>query len=296
MVRIFLSRRTVLALLALTCGCGAMSRAYASSGPQEAEHGPLRRQLWYISFPAANVEMRTLVFRPPGPGPFPLAVINHGSTQNPESRTTTPLQEFPALTAWFVHRGYAVAIPERPGHGMTGGAYLEDQHGCEDADYKSAGLATAASIEVAISYLAAQPFVRRDNTIVVGQSAGGWGALALASRNPAGVKAVINFGGGRGGHSYDRSNNNCAPDRLIAVLREFGTTARVPTLWIYTENDSYFPPSLSKRMAEEFGLAGGDVEYHLLPAFGSEGHLLAESRDSAPIWGPTLDAFLNRLK
>jgi hypothetical protein len=67
-------------------------------------------------------------------------------------------------------------------------------------------------------------------------------------------------------------------------------------LWIYTENDSYFPPSLSKRMAEEFGLAGGDVEYHLLPAFGTEGHVLAESRDSTGIWGPVLEAFLARLR
>ena len=290
-----LARWMVCAVVVLTC-CGVLSRADAASGPQEPERGPFRRQLWHIAFPAANVEMRTLVFRPPGGGPFPLAVINHGSTQNAESRARLPMQEFEALTGWFVRHGYAVAIPERPGHGSTGGAYLEDQHGCEDADYRSAGLATAASIEVAISYLTTLSFVRRNNVVVVGQSAGGWGALALASQNPSGVRAVINFGGGRGGHSFDRPNNNCAPDRLIAALREFGSTAHIPTLWIYTENDSYFPPGLSKRMAEEFGLAGGDVEYHLLPAFGIEGHLLAEYRDTANIWGPVMEPFLARLR
>jgi dienelactone hydrolase len=268
----------------------------AASGPQESEKGLFRRQLWQIAFPAAKVEMRTLVFRPPGGGPFPLAVINHGSTQNAESRARLPMQEFDALTAWLVRHGYAVAIPERPGHGRTGGPYLEDQQGCEEAEYRNSGLATASSIEVAISYLTTQPFVRKNSVVVIGQSAGGWGALALASRNPTGVKAVINFGGGRGGHSYDRPNNNCAPDRLIAALREFGSSARIPTLWIYTENDSYFPPNLSKRMAEEFGLAGGNVEYHLLPSFGAEGHLLAESRDTASIWGPVLEAFLARLR
>jgi dienelactone hydrolase len=277
--------------------CGELvNRVEAAAGPQETEKGPLRRQLWLIPFPAANVDMRTLVFRPRGEGPFPLAVINHGSTQDAESRTSAPMQEFEALTAWFVRRGYAVAIPERPGHGRTGGPYLEDQGDCAEADYRRSGLATAASIEVAIAYLTAQPFVRKNDVIVVGQSAGGWGALALASQNPPGVRAVINFAGGRGGRSYDQSNNNCAPDRLIAALRVFGQTARVPTLWIYTENDSYFPPDLSRRMAEEFGLAGGSVEYHLLPAFGTEGHVLAESRDTAHIWGPTLDAFLARLR
>jgi dienelactone hydrolase len=283
------------ALVAAVCGA-AVNRAEAAAGPREPEGGALRRELWLIPFPAANVEMRTLVFRPRGAGPFPLAVINHGSTQDAESRATAPMEEFEALTAWFVRRGYAVAIPERPGHGRTGGPYFEDQGDCEDADYQRSGLATATSIEVAIAYMTTQPFVRRNDVVVVGQSAGGLGALALASRNPPGVRAVINFSGGRGGRSYNQSNNNCAPERLIQAVRTFGSTARVPTLWIYTENDSYFPPDLSRRMAEEFGLAGGSVEYHLLPPFGTEGHLLAESRDSAPIWGPTLDAFLSRLR
>jgi dienelactone hydrolase len=295
MLRKNLLRWIALTLIALTWS-GAVSRVNAASGPQENEKGSLRRQLWHIAFPAANVEMRTLVFRPPGAGPFPLAVINHGSTQNSESRTRLPMQEFESLTTWFVRHGYAVAVPERPGHGLTGGAYLEDQQGCENAEYRNSGLATASSIEVAVSYMAKQPFVRKNSVVVVGQSAGGWGALALASRNPSGVRAVINFSGGRGGRSYDRPNNNCAPDRLIAAVREFGSTARIPTLWIYTQNDSYFPPNLSQRMAEEFGLAGGSVEYHLLPSFGIEGHLLAESRDTANIWGPALDAFLARLR
>src|SRR5215467_13795614 len=87
-------------LLVLAGSDMLLSRAHAASGPQEVESGPLRRQLWHIAFPAANVEMRTLIFRPPGRGPFPLAVINHGSTQDAESRTRLPMQEFEALTNW----------------------------------------------------------------------------------------------------------------------------------------------------------------------------------------------------
>ena len=41
-------------------------------------------------------------------------------------------------------------------------------------------------------------------------------------------------------------------------------------LWIYTENDSYFPPSLSRRLADAFRAAGGTVDYRLLPAFGAD--------------------------
>ncbi len=61
------------------------------------------------------------MFRPPGAGPFPLAVINHGSTQNALQRAQYRTPEYRALTEWLVAHGYAVAVPQRPGHGKTGG-------------------------------------------------------------------------------------------------------------------------------------------------------------------------------
>ena len=178
----------------------------------------------------------------------------------------------------------------------TGGRYLEDQNGCDGADFLAAGYGTAVSIEAALAAMTAEPFVRRTGSVIVGQSAGGWGALALASRNPAGVRAVVNFAGGRGGRSYDRPNINCAPDRLLDAARDFGGMSRVPTLWIYTENDSYFPPTLSRRLAEAYRTAGGRVDYRLLPPFGTEGHFLAESDASEPLWAPILDEFLGRIR
>jgi dienelactone hydrolase len=141
--------------------------------------------------------------------------------------------------------------------------------------------------------MSTQPFIKNGRAVVVGQSAGGWGAIALASRNPPGVKAIINFAGGRGGRSNLQPNNNCAPDRLIAAAGEFGKTARIPSLWIYTENDSFFGPVISKRMADAFRHAGGRVEYHLLPAFGEEGHVLVTSQTALASWRPIVDKFLN---
>jgi dienelactone hydrolase len=138
----------------------------------------------------------------------------------------------------------------------------------------------------------AQPFVRRDGAIVAGQSAGGFAALALASRAPQGLRAIINFAGGLGGRSYDQPGNNCAPDRLVATAGVFGRTSRVPTLWIYTENDSYFAPRLSGAMADAFRASGGKVEYRLLPPFGADGHYLAETAGSQATWGPVVERFL----
>jgi dienelactone hydrolase len=265
-------------------------------GPQGAEEGAYRRQLWLIPGPRDSAMMRTIVYRPNGEGPFPLVIVNHGSTQESARRAKYADPGFAIAARWFVDRGYAVALPQRPGHGETGGPYLEEQDGCDNADFHRAGLATADSIEAAIAYLRSQPFVRGEGIVIVGQSAGGWGALALASRNPSAVKAIINIAGGRGGRSYDRAHNNCAPQRLALAAGRYGRTARLPALWIYTENDSYFGPALARRMADAYRAAGGVIEFHLLAPFGEEGHSLFLVLNGEKVWGPIVEKFLAGLK
>jgi dienelactone hydrolase len=260
-------------------------------GPQGPEAETARRQLWFIPIPGEQLLMRATVMRPPGAGPFPLVVVNHGSVQSADMRAKFPMPDYPVISQWFLDRGYAVALPQRPGHGETAGPYFEDQGPCNDADFRQAGLRTADSIKAAIDYLTRQPFVRKAGVIVVGQSAGGWGAIALASRNPPNVKAVINFAGGRGGHSNNMPNNNCSPDRLIEAAGSFGESARIPELWLYSESDDYFGPALSRRMAEAFSGAGGRAEFHLLPPL-PQGHRLINSGDAFVLWAPILEKFL----
>jgi dienelactone hydrolase len=271
-------------------------RSEPLAGPQSAEQGAFRRQAWLVPSAQSGVMMRTTLFRPAGPGPFPLVVINHGTTQNAERRRRLDVPDFDSMAQWFVRRGFVVAVPQRPGHGDTGGAYREDQGGCDEADFARAGRGAAESIAAAVAYLRTQSFVRRTGVIVVGQSAGGWAALALASRAPDGVRAAIDFAGGLGGRSWDRPDNNCAPDRLIATAAAFGRTSRIPTLWIYTENDSYFAPRLSGAMAAAFRAAGGKADYALLPPFGDDGPFMAERPGSESAWGPAVERFLAALR
>jgi pimeloyl-ACP methyl ester carboxylesterase len=120
----------------------------------------------------------------------------------------------------------------------------------------------------------------------------GGGSIALGSQNPKSVRAIIGFAAGRGGHFNGKPNNNCAPDQLVDAVAEFGRTARIPMLWIYTRNDSYFGPDLSKRMVEAFRAGGGSVEYHLLPDFGNDGHFLIDSADAVQLWAPMVSEFL----
>jgi dienelactone hydrolase len=188
--------------------------------------------------------------------------------------------------------GFAVLVPERLGHGATGGKYVEDQGGCDEADYSRAGRATAASIESALSYLRGQSFVRQDGAVIVGHSAGGWGALALARENPQGVARIIAFAPGCGGRANDFPNQVCAPHTLLSSAAEFGKGARVPVTWLVAANDSYFSPAFSGQLADAFRTGGDKVDLHVLPASGSEGHWLAETEAGVKIAGSVLERAL----
>src|SRR5437870_10595687 len=146
--------------LALVAALGVkVASAQPALGAQGAEGEPHRLQQWLVPSPDPATAAHAVLFRPPGEGPFPLAVIAHATTQNVLRRAQMPQPEYRALAAWLVARGFAVLVPERPGHGATGGKYLEDQGGCDEADYFRAGRATADSIAAALTYMRDQAFV-----------------------------------------------------------------------------------------------------------------------------------------
>jgi dienelactone hydrolase len=275
------------------CGIWAQPVAAQSRfGPQGPEGAFMRMQPWLLPSPEPGTPADALLYRPPGEGPFPLALIAHASTQNLLRRAQMPAPEYRALAGFLVAHGFAVLVPQRPGHGATGGRYLEDQGGCADADYSHAGRATADSIVAALVYLRGESFVRKTGTVVLGHSAGGWGALALGGQAPQGIAAIIAFAPGRGGHADDRPGNVCAPEKLLAAASEFGQAARIPVLWLVADNDSYFPPTLSKQLAEAFRRGGGKATLETLPAFGDEGHWLAERDGGEAVYGAALQRAL----
>ena len=215
--------------VALLLAVGLMLNATAWSesrlGPQGPEGAPNRRQDWLGPTQDQITPSRAILFRPPGKGPFRLAVIAHASTQNRLARAQMPQPEYAALAAALVARGFAVLIPQRLGHGKTGGPYLEDQEGCDNAEYAMSARTTAEAITTALTFMRTQTFVRKDASVIVGHSAGGWGALALADQGRANIASIIVFAPGRGGRANDRPGNICAPDKLIAAAAEFGEGA-----------------------------------------------------------------------
>jgi dienelactone hydrolase len=261
-------------------------------GPQGGEGEPNREQQWLVPTPVADRPAHAVLFRPAGEGPFRLALIAHATTQNVLRRAQMPQPEYRALAAHLVARGFAVLVPERLGHGATGGDYPEDQGGCDEADYAKSGRATADQIIKALDYVRGQPFIRKDGAIVVGHSAGGWGALALASEDPKTIAAIVVFAPGRGGHANDFENRICAPHSLLTAATAFGKDARVPVTWLVAANDTYFSPDVSKKLADAFRAGGGKADFRALPAFGSEGHWLPETESGVKLAATDLDRAL----
>ena len=241
-----------------------------------------------VGIPTADgATLRTRVFRPAGQGPFPLAIISHGSPPDASRRPGMDVPTFAAASNWLLQRGYMVALPLRRGYGETGGPWRENYGSCSNPDYYHAGLVTAEDIQAAVGYFRNRPEVARDRVLLIGQSAGGWGSIATASRNPAGVIAVLNFAGGRGGNPR---TGNCTPQRLVHAAGRYGATARIPSLWLYSANDKFFAPDLSRKMFDAFVRAGGKADYIALPAFGADGHEVFV--DGRALWQPPVETFL----
>ncbi len=267
---------------------------YGAFGPEGAR---MREQLWMLPSGDPDRALRATVFRPADDRESgqvqkqrPLVVINHGTDEWTREAVSMPVYFW--ISRWFVERGYVVVLPQRRGHGATGGTLSESIGNCDKPDHHASGLVAAQDIAAVINFMTAQPFVEERNAIVVGMSTGGWASLALGSLNPEQVAGIVNFSGGRGGHAYGRTNEVCGANSLRDAAAKYGGTARIPSIWFYAENDSYFGPDLAKGLAAAWSKAGGPAELHVLAPYGMEGHNLADDRASWDLWGTTLDQFL----
>ena len=237
-----------------------------------------------------RLTLEATLYRPSGPGPFPLVVLSHGTSRDPQQRLGGRVR-YDAQSWKFVSLGFAVVIPMRRGYGHSEGDYAEVEGLCANSNFYEAGLESARDLRATVEYVSALPGIDPQRLVLAGHSSGGFASLVLAGQGLPGVRGVINFGGGRG--STERLN--CSPDKLIEACALAGRTTRVPTLWIYSQNDSYFPPRLAQEMSAAFRQAGGQVEFVMLPPFAEEGHYLFTDVRGLDRWTPAVNRFLNDL-
>ncbi len=228
-----------------------------------------------------SFQLETTIFRPPGDGPFPLLLMNHGKERGDPANQKR--DRFLSLSREFVKRGYAVAVPMRRGFSQSSGEYTE--YGC---NMKDNGQQQADDIVASLDTLVKQAWVDRERIVVAGQSYGGLATMAMGARDYPGVRGLLNFAGG-----LRIDGGNC--DWREALVTAFGTYAastRLPSLWFYGENDSYFDHPLAQRLQQAYQAAGGPSQLIAYGPFKSDAHGMVGSRDGVRLWLPEVERFL----
>lgn len=222
--------------------------------------------------------------------PAPVMVINHGRAPDANDRAAIGRARYSEVSRFFVQQGFIVAVPTRVGYGVTGGPDVEDSGACERKRYPPGYAAAAQQTVAVLDAVRQRPDAAPDRALVLGQSYGGTTAVAVAALNPPGVQAAINFAGGGGGNPKTRPQEPCQPASLEHLFAGYGATARIPTLWIYAENDLYLGARYPREWHAAFARAGGRSQFVQYPPFGSDGHSLFTR--SPATWQPAVLDFL----
>jgi dienelactone hydrolase len=236
-----------------------------------------------------------LVYRkPPGEGPFPTAVVTHGSTNNGnDPREVTYTVTYPELASFFNERGWMVVFVQRRGRGKSGGTYAEGwdsangRYACDLAIASISQQRALADLDAAHEFLAKDPRVDQAHMLAIGNSRGGLLSLVNAANNPDRYIGVVNFVGGWAGQ-------RC---KLMPEIngRSFADASRFskPTLWLYGQRDGHYDVEQSRSFFNIFTTGGGRGSFHVL-TYGPfrNDHLIIRSR---VLWEEYLSSYLSQL-
>ncbi|MGH8634569.1 MAG: dienelactone hydrolase family protein [Burkholderiales bacterium] len=230
-----------------------------------------------------TTQLETTIFTPEGEGPFPVVVINHGKALgNPSFQDR--YRPLPAVR-YFMQRGYLVAVPMRQGFSKSTGMYVGA--GC---NVESNGRVQAEDVQAVLDYLVAQPRVDKDRLFVIGQSHGGWTTLAFGTLNHPGVRGLVNFAGGL-------RQEQCAgwEGTLARAAGSYGAETKLPSLWFYGDNDSYFSSYTFRQMHERYTASQGRATLVAFGNFGTDAHTMFSARAGQKIWQPEMSRFLQQV-
>ena len=231
-----------------------------------------------------NARLQTTVFRPNGPGPFPLLIINHGKEAGEPRHQAR--DRFIYMATAFVKRGYAVMVPMRQGFADSSGRYAD--HGC---NMTANGYSQAEDVRATIDYARTLPWVDDQRIVVAGQSYGGLATIALGTQSIPGVRGLINFAGGL----RDDGNGCDWRSALVRAFADYGAGNRIDSLWMYGINDSLFNPELASRMHAAFTRAGGHARLVTYGPFKRDAHGMLASRDGQKVWWAEVERFLKQV-
>lgn len=245
-----------------------------------------------VTVDGESLKLALITYKPVGSGPFPTLIFHHGSTGRGDDGSLFAKPYVPsALTHWFVTRGWAVLLPSRRGRGGSEGRYDEGfatmrsrGYTCEPTWSLPGADRALRDIDAVTSVLLGLSFVDRTRVAVGGQSRGGLLSVTWSGHRPAIPQAVINFVGGWMGRPCQYASEM---NRKLLVR---GAAYAKPMIWLYGDNDSYYPLSDSRAAFTAFQSAGGKGSFHeFIPPLKRNGHDIVWMPE---LWTSVMEAYL----
>jgi dienelactone hydrolase len=155
----------------------------------------------------------------------------------------------------------------RRGYGNSDGPDSE----LKDTPYES-GLEASKDLKTAVEFMKTQSYVDPEKIVVMGQSQGGWAAIAFSTVSMDGVLGTVNISGGINYASINSDSLSTRHSKWIADCGTYGKTNAIPCLWIYSPNDTSIPGEASQAMFDSFKDNGGEGTFVMKPAYSPNGH------------------------
>ncbi len=239
-----------------------------------------------VAFRSGDHTLKGYLFLPPGPGPFPCMISNHGSGI---AQGTLDVSR-PGSAALLMSWGIAAFLPHRHGYGNSPGpawrSEVTAEPGTPDYDAQLAARLERESDDVlaALDCVRGLDRIRPDHIGVMGSSFGGVNTLLAAAKTDR-FRCAVEFAGAA-------MNWEIAP-MLREKMLDAARKAAPPIFFIQAANDYSVAPTPALAQARK--AAGKPVQSAIYPAFGvnaQEGHVLEKC--GFALWGDDVRGFLER--
>lgn len=239
-----------------------------------------------ITFPGGDRTLTGYLYLPPGDGPFPCLIDNHGSQLPPGTADLS----HPQTAAFFQTLGCAYLFPHRAGYGKSAGPSLSEEvpapRGTADHDTQMAARLKRENDDViaALDGVLARPEIDGERVAVMGSSLGGIHTLLALARDTR-WRCGLDFSGGASqwkdhpiirGMLLDAASALTQSVFLIQPANDFNTAPTVEIAALLTERDHPHEAAIFP----EWGVDG--AEAHRFCAAGQQ------------VWGPRAADFLKK--